>query len=645
MGGVASSGCAFEYGSLDQLTCQEEAARDGDRVCRDGYWVIDAAIDMAAYVDDMAIADLGPGGVDLKTHDAALDSARDQGDVGDMTPCLIAAPQRCERLREALAGPVDCVPPLLQAYTLNDGCVIPAGTRCGCADTTRSCNRVDQEVYGACQTQCSPKSRDELCQAAQNPCGEVMVEDGCGARVTLTDCVTCGALESCEDNAVSALPAKACVAPPADPLAELPRPAGLNNDARFGASVDARGDLIVVGAPGAAVTNSRGDMVRCGAVYLYERSGSSWAGPARIVEDSSNVCNNNDEEYGFSVALGDGVLVVGAPGDGNAGRAFIYERDASRSWQLAAVAEGRNELFPAGNFSNLSGSRFGHSVAISETINSDGDYRVLFGAPRYDYALVENPNGGDPLFLSLSDVGAVVSVRRVKTLPNPGFYRTRMILPDLPNPNGELGTSVAFFSDTVFSAGAPGLGSSNISKHGGLYAWELVSDSWISLPGSPYTSLFFGDVERSDDYHGQSISYSNSLWSFVSAPGRDMARGGVYATRVNNMNMFNEFITPLNIAAGDRFGASTAAFDEAFIAGAPGRESASSNASDVGAAYLYKWDGSDWVLAFEASAPAPQTDAAVGFDVALSGNWAVIGAPGSDNAQGRVYVVERALIP
>jgi hypothetical protein len=53
---------------------------------------------------------------------------------------------------------------------------------------------------------------------------------------------------------------------------------------------------------------------------------------------------------------------------------------------------------------------------------------------------------------------------------------------------------------------------------------------------------------------------------------------------------------------------------------------------DAGAAYVYQFDGSQWVLQSSLRAPEPELQEFFGFDLALAGDRLLVGAPGSDGS-------------
>lgn len=100
-------------------------------------------------------------------------------------------------------------------------------------------------------------------------------------------------------------------------------PSDLHGDARFGASVDATGDRVVVGAPGQVASET--GRLPDGAVHVFRRSRGSWDRVARITQaddaltgqlvDPDHGVNRDISRFGTDVALTDTTLLVGTPGD------------------------------------------------------------------------------------------------------------------------------------------------------------------------------------------------------------------------------------------------------------------------------------------------------------------------------------------
>jgi hypothetical protein len=131
----------------------------------------------------------------------------------------------------------------------------------------------------------------------------------------------------------------------------------------FGFSVAISGDTILVGAPG---DTERG--FNAGAVYVFERSGSSWSQQAKII----GVTTTSGNRFGTSVSVSGDKMVVGQPGsssttDSNE-TAFFFVKSGS-FWSE------RNRFSFSGDY--------GRAVSISGN-------RALVGLPEY------SQNGGAP---------------------------------------------------------------------------------------------------------------------------------------------------------------------------------------------------------------------------------------------------------
>jgi len=122
----------------------------------------------------------------------------------------------------------------------------------------------------------------------------------------------------------------------------------------FGRSVATDGGTIVVGAPGEEGLDND-TSATSGAVYIFERDGNRWDVTVRMDAPRSAV----DSEFGHSVAVHSGSVIVGAWMDDDMGAAsgsvFALGR-TGRTWEVEA------KLTPA---AQAPGARFGHDVSAS----------------------------------------------------------------------------------------------------------------------------------------------------------------------------------------------------------------------------------------------------------------------------------------
>jgi len=136
------------------------------------------------------------------------------------------------------------------------------------------------------------------------------------------------------------------------------------NGDRFGSAIDISGDTLVVGAPleesrasGVGGDQSDNSRIGAGAAYVFVKTGAGWIQQAYLKSGTPK----EDGEFGTSVAIDGDTIVIGAPfetipGRYQSGKAYIYQRTGS-SWALVLELN-------AHNAGDLDG--FGTSVAIDD---------------------------------------------------------------------------------------------------------------------------------------------------------------------------------------------------------------------------------------------------------------------------------------
>lgn len=168
-----------------------------------------------------------------------------------------------------------------------------------------------------------------------------------------------------------------------DPAELTPDALGLPDLApgsRFGSSLAAQGSLLVVGAPGEKV----GAATRAGAIYTVDFSGEPLRA-TRITQDWPGVPDNAEpgDRFGASLAIGDGWLAVGVPGEGRKDEQG-HNQPGTGMVQLFAVSG--TDLRPEDAIDQNylpgkaeAGDGFGFSVAIARPCTDTAG--VLVGAP------------------------------------------------------------------------------------------------------------------------------------------------------------------------------------------------------------------------------------------------------------------------
>lgn len=141
----------------------------------------------------------------------------------------------------------------------------------------------------------------------------------------------------------------------------------------FGERIVTNGEYMAVSASREDHDEFGGNFVQnSGAVYLYKRdSTGKWYEIQKLVADT----RNENMYFGYSIAMQDDLLVVGAPGENNwgytqgAGSVYIYRRDSNDVWQYESVLVSSNRTVEDG---------FGSSLSI------DGNL-IVVGEPGKEY--------------------------------------------------------------------------------------------------------------------------------------------------------------------------------------------------------------------------------------------------------------------
>ena len=299
---------------------------------------------------------------------------------------------------------------------------------------------------------------------------------------------------------------------------------------QFGFSVAIHGEYAIVGAPyrdGAS-----------GVAYVFERGESQWIQRQMLFAPDAE----SDAQFGYSVAIHQDFLIIGAPGDtdtiigdNSAGSAYIYRRSFSGGW-------GFDDKITAGSFAQV-GERFGNAVAIHEGTAvvgaSDSDAGGVLEKAGAAYVFNQNDMTGWPL-------------------------STRLLIPEeaARNRNDEFGTSVAIDGEYM-AIGAELEDGPQADDQGAVFVYQLQSNGWV------YTARLTADDGESGDSFGRSVSVDNNL-VVVGAHKKNDGQGRVYVFQGEGSawdevnNLFTSQGSP-----GDLLGESVAVSGTAVMAGAP----------------------------------------------------------------------------
>ncbi len=323
--------------------------------------------------------------------------------------------------------------------------------------------------------------------------------------------------------------------------------------------------------------------------------------------------------FGNSVDFSsDGKLVIiGAPGDGEGGRAYIY------TWNGTTLIPFQTLTSPDPH----TGDRFGYSVAI------DGDYAIV-GAPGFD----KNGRDSGVVFFYFNDSG---TWKNIDGAGGDDEYDQMGYSVDLKLSN-ELGYAIAV-------AGAPGddyiYGKTTLSYAGTVRLYTCEGGKFSTFTGGYTSVLNHLNFEATDkDLFGSSVAIDdtndkdNAVYVVVGAVGVDTAKtedsGAAYVFNILEEKLQYK-LNPERPFAGTNFGLSVDIHDGHILVGASG--------------YVTHFflDG-EWRLIKTLFAPDKEFDKAVadrfGSSVSLFGTMgkrtAVIGSPLDDNKKtdfGSIY--------
>jgi len=185
----------------------------------------------------------------------------------------------------------------------------------------------------------------------------------------------------------------------------------------------------------------------------------------------------------------------------------------------------------------------------------------------------------------------------------------------------------------------------------GAYLDEVTGGNW----GAVYVFRRDGDVWTEEQILGPSDGYSldnfgaavavQENWAIIGAPkvnASGVDSGAAYVFNWDGAQWVEvQKLTASDAAVNDAFGQAVAISGNRALIGAPNNDDVGSNS---GSAYVFAWNGSAWVE--KQKLIAANEGAALGTSVAIDGDVALLGAPGANNAflpnSGAVFVFQKS---
>ncbi|MGH9936027.1 MAG: hypothetical protein ACREAM_07265, partial [Blastocatellia bacterium] len=351
----------------------------------------------------------------------------------------------------------------------------------------------------------------------------------------------------------------------------------------FGSSVAINGDTALVGAHFDDIGADGGLNPDQGSAYLFTRSGKLWGARQKFTAQGGAA----REYFGQAVALSGDRAVVGAP------HARVGANLAQGAVYIFGCGYVEQPKLPSAGSAAEDG--FGYAVAI------DGDTAVV-GAPLDDVG-------------TRSNRGSVYVFAR----NGAGWTRSAQLFAHDGLANDKFGHSVAISGDTII-IGAPKVAYKGSPNYGSVYIFIRSGGSWA------LQKQFFGD--GTDAHFGWSVAISGNRAAAGSPYEGGEDRGSVILFNRSGATWLHQSLTANDGAAYDYFGWSVALSGDRLVVGAPG------HVTGKGAAYVFEPSSTQpntWGQSEKLSASDGQVRDKFGDSVALSGNTALVIAPGKVN--------------
>lgn len=370
----------------------------------------------------------------------------------------------------------------------------------------------------------------------------------------------------------------------------------------FGRALSIFGDTLVVGAPYDQVMFSS----EAGRAYVFDGSGATWTQVTELTADDYA----SEDHFGKSVSVVSSVVLVGAPDDDhsaevNAGSAYVFTATGgvwSQSQKLVAL-------------DGEAGDRFGAGVALGSGV-------AIVGAPHDNHGMLHVDNGSAYVF---------------KPFVGTWYQQEKIFAPD-GKMSDHFGWSVAIWGSTAV-VGSPYDDAGNVTNAGSAHFFEDDSGVWS------HDGMVLGVREGQGKTFGYSVAVDDEIMvvGIIDASLNDPVYGEAYIFGRAGGSWQLEWT--FNWGDDVRYyGGAVAVSGDTVMVGAWDWGIV------MGVAFVYRREvgilGPIWDLEQSLLASDGSMGDAFGFDVAIDGDTAVVGAPFRDMGGvikcGGAYVYSRA---
>jgi len=374
----------------------------------------------------------------------------------------------------------------------------------------------------------------------------------------------------------------------------------------FGGFVSVDGDVGFVGAANAGFDGSSG-----GSVYAFRWNGSIWAQEQKLVPEDDIL----PLFFGTSMSLSGNAALIGAYSSENgplSGSAYVFRWNGSGWLQT-------QKILPA---DGAELDQFGLSVSLSGDVGVvgarlDDDNSLLDSGAAYLF-YAGGPDCNDNGIPDRCDIASGTN----RDSDGDGtldictdYCEAAKLQPD-DTPAYLDGWTVSVSGDVTL------LGAEEDDPNG-LYSGSAYVFRWNGAVWKQEQKLI-PDDGADDDHFGNTVSVSGNVALIGAYRNNDYGEssGSAYVYRWNGTAWFQEQkLIPYLGAAGDFFGCSVSISGDVALVGAYGNDI---NGSDSGSAYVFRWNGTAWILERQLFPDDGAADDRFGRSVSLSGDVALI---------------------
>lgn len=373
-------------------------------------------------------------------------------------------------------------------------------------------------------------------------------------------------------------------------------------DDQLGYSIAVSGSTLVVGAN---LADSE-LLQNTGSAYVFVRDGNSWVQQQRLRASDAEP----HDQFGFSVGIEGGTIVVGSVADddagGSSGSVYVFARNGASWTQQQKLTASDAEA----------NDQFGYSVGISANT-------LLIGA-----------NIGDSKMAEDSGVAYIFK--------NDGAHwaQQHKLAANDAETNSAFGSSVSIAGDHLIVGDY--LNNSAGSNSGAAYLFTRNDTEWVQVQ-----KLLANDGEAGDSF-GYSLAISGET-AMIGTPHHLNTSGGSGAAYafVHDETKWTQQqeITASDAPKLDKFGRSVGISGEVAVIGAPFD---GVPGFEAGSVYIFKRISTDWSQQQRLTASDAEGNDFFGYSVAIDGNIVAVGAVGSDGANsdtGAVYIYDLSALP